>query len=257
MKNLSAIETVQYNSYLFPFGRVSTAFLLRDEDPCRQSGLLYSTDCAATAVSEHWRGALTDSKHSIYLFFCHLQDQKQIPDWLENISSLLFFFLDLPLRCYTHIQHLFLFLLHAFDPIITVCMPDPSWSIQNRERESERDIYILPHMKHDSSWQELLSRLMIQLSDQNQKWVSQCVLEHMRGCWQCISDLSLQSTVSDNIPKNPSLNRPWGRSLILVYSIIMVQFTIAYVCLHRSKFIFTEVVVSWKIKLYFCLLCIY
>jgi len=95
---------------------------------------------ARTAVSEHWRRgqdrALTHY-HNIYLVFCHFHVRKLIADWLkQQVPSCLFclFFFKFPLWCYIHIHiYFFLYFLYAFDPIITVCMPDPSWS---RERHS-------------------------------------------------------------------------------------------------------------------------
>lgn len=130
-----------------------------------------STEEEANSVDR----ALTDSKHSIYLVFWHLQKQKLIADWLKNISSYP------PLWCYIHIHICFYFFSMPLT-LLLLCACQIHPGVYRTERMREREIYILPHMKHDSPWRELLSKLMIQLSDQNQKWVSQCVLEHMRGC---------------------------------------------------------------------------
>jgi len=72
----------------------------------------------------------------------------------------------------------------------------------------ERDI--LPHMKHNSLWRELLSTLIIQLSDHNQKWVSQHVLEHMRGCLAVYFRSESPENCLCQHPKPNPFDTPWG-----------------------------------------------
>lgn len=110
-----------------------------------------STEEEANSVDR----ALTDSKHSIYLVFWHLQKQKLIADWLKNISSYP------PLWCYIHIHICFYFFSMPLT-LLLLCACQIHPGVYRTERMREREIYILPHMKHDSPWRELLSKLMIQ-----------------------------------------------------------------------------------------------
>lgn len=99
-----------------------------------------STEEEANSVDR----ALTDSKHSIYLVFWHLQKQKLIADWLKNISSYP------PLWCYIHIHICFYFFSMPLT-LLLLCACQIHPGVYRTERMRERDLHSTTH----ETWQPL------------------------------------------------------------------------------------------------------